>query len=514
MFYEDMFYDDMAYSNGDVSSEDVPWGMTTGHNVYEMQKALLAPQSVDDLYNTSGGVLTNQQLEGMLATLTLSDKNYVMWQDIPRVRAFSTVNEFDQEIGMGVNDGGFVPQMGNPEFKDPEYIKQIATVSYMSEGWTVGDVEAATQRIVGPERSKRRAMSRLLRNLSLALYDGDSTCIPESIDGISKAIADSGYVDNAIDLRGGNLTEDVFNLAGQTIIDNNGEPENAMVYMSPAGVQNLHSIITSTADVTTNRKITDMGDGNIKIGGTIKAVATAFGDMALRRDKLLGMSYEGNGVPKIFNKSTKSFYESATSVLAPSVPTVTATAVAAPVAGSLFSAGTTRPSGTKQRYRVCARNAFGRSIASTVAETAGNVAADGAVDIKITPNQNDSGDKSATCYVIYGEKVYNSGEFRFLDKIPVASPNPLADVTYRDLNKYIPGTARSFIIDQTKSGEDRVMALAQLLPIHNTPLGKAGRYTAGLINLYLTMKYYKPGAMVEIRNVGVEKANINQINFV
>jgi hypothetical protein len=71
-----------------------------------------------------------------------------------------------------------------------------------------------------------------------------------------------------------------------------------------------------------------------------------------------------------------------------------------------------------------------------------------------------------------------------------------------------------FIIDQTSVGEQRVMALSQLLPIHNTDLAKTGRFTQGLINLYCVPKYYKPNVLVEIRNIGVDQANVNKFNLV
>jgi len=71
-----------------------------------------------------------------------------------------------------------------------------------------------------------------------------------------------------------------------------------------------------------------------------------------------------------------------------------------------------------------------------------------------------------------------------------------------------------YIVDQTTQGEDRVMAYSQLLPIHNTDLAKTGRFSQGLINLYGTVKYYKPNVLIEIRNIGVNQSNTNQFNTI
>ena len=493
---------------------DVEMGLNSAEQFADLAKALLAPGSVDDMYNTSGGAITMQSLEGMLASLTLKATDFTLWQDMNKMKAFSTVEEYDQEAGLGISDGGFVGQMENPQFADPDFIKQIAIVKYMSEGWKVGDVQEATKTIVDARtRQQRAAMNRLLRNLDRALYNGNSAWIPESIDGLSATIAASSP-SQIFDLRGGNVSMGTFNLAGQLITEGNGNPENAKVYVSPAGVQNLSNVIETTGPGGTgnNWKVAKMGDGNITIGGRVKEIQTMYGLMIPRMDKILGLEFEAHGVPKYLNTSTKTWIEGATSEKAPSAPAVALT-VNSSVSGSQFSSATVRPSGTNQRYRVAARNKYGRSIACAIVETGSTVAAGGSVSIAITPAQGDYGDKFATCFVIYGEKVYGSGEFRYLDTIAAAA-NPLAAVTYTDLNAYIPGTARMFIVDQTTTGEDRVLTYSQLLPIHNTDIAKLGRFSQGLINLYGTVKYYKPNVLVEIRNIGVSQANINLYNTI
>jgi hypothetical protein len=230
-------------------------------------------------------------------------------------------------------------------------------------------------------------------------------------------------------------------------------------------------------------------------------------------DKLLGLSFENKCVPQYYNNTTKLWVEGATSDKAPSVPSIALTNVAT-TTGSKFSAGTTRPSAVKYNYRVCAKNAYGRSVACAAVESTSVVAAGGSVTITVTPNQNDAGSKLPTCFEIYSEQVSGSGVFRYMFTVAADATNALAAVTYADINAYIPGTARMYIIDQTTTGEQRVMAFSQLLPIHNTDLARMGRYSQGLINLYGTPKYYKPNVLVEIRNIGVEQTNTNLFNVV
>jgi len=490
------------------------YGTSTAAQIEDLTKALLAPGSADDLYATPGGVLTHQALEGMLADLTLNAKDFTFWQDVNKIRAFSTVEEFDQQIGLGISQGGFVGQMESPEFRDPDFIKQVAVAKFMSEGWTVADVAEATNTIIDQRtRVQRSAMNRLLRNADRGFYSGNSAWIPKAFDGISKTISDSPSGSQQVrDLRGGNLTMNTFNLSGQLITEGNGYVENSKIYVSPAGLQNLGKIIESGASATGDRKIVEMGNSGITIGGKISGIQTNYGMMMPRMDKILGLEYESKTVPKYYNNTTTTWVEGSTSDKAPSIPTIALTNNAV-TTNSKFTTGVVRPSGVKYNYRVVSRNSYGQSIASVSVESTSVVADGGSITITITPNPSDSGSKLPSCFEIYSEQVGGSGEFRYLTTIPIGT-NPLSQVTYIDKNDYIPGTARMFIIDQTSSGEDRVMAFSQLLPIHNTDLAKVGRFSQGLINLYGVPKYYKPQVLIEIRNIGVEQTSTNLFNTV
>lgn len=488
------------------------YGVSNQAQIEALQKALSAPGSTDDLYDTAGGAITMQSLEGMLADLTLNQSDFTFWHDVNKIKAFSTVEEYNQQIGVGITDGGFVDQIENPEARDVDIQKQIAIVKFMSEMWTVGDVAEATRRMVDERtRQQRGAMTRLLRNLNIAMYSGNSTWIPKSIDGLAKTISGQSS-DQIKDMRGGNVSMATFNLMGQLITEGNGYVENAKIYVSPAGLQNLSTIIEAGASSTGDRKIIEMGSGGITIGGKITGIMTAYGQMQPRMDKLLGLAYESKSVPQYYNNGTGAWTEGATSDKAPSAPSIVLTNNAS-TTSSLFSAGTVRPSGVKYAYRVVARNAYGRSAACAAVLSDSVVAAGGSISIAITPNPTDAGAKLPSCFEIYSTKVGESGVYRYMDTIAAAA-SPLAAVTHVDKNDYIPGTARMYIVDQTQTGEQRVMSFSQLLPIHNTDLAKIGRYSQGLINLYGTPKYYKPNVLVEIRNIGVEQSNVNLFNTI
>jgi hypothetical protein len=335
--------------------------------------------------------------------------------------------------------------------------------------------------------------------------------IPKSFDGLAATIAAQSS-DQTYDVRGGSVTMGVFNLMAQLITEGNGHVENSRIYVSPAGIQNLGTIIESQAASSGDRKIVDMGKSGITIGGKITGIMTNYGLVVPRMDKILGLEFESKLVPQYYNNSTKAWVEGATSDKAPSTPSIVLTNSASET-GSHFATGVTRPSGVKYSYRVVARNAYGRSAACVAVESTSVVAAGGGVSIAITPAPGDSGSKLPTCFEIYSTKVTASGVYRYMHTVAAAT-NPLAVKTYVDINDYIPGTARMYIVDQTTQGEQRVMAFSQLLPIHNTDLAKTGRFTQGLINLYGVPKYYKPNVLVEIRNIGIEQSNPNLFNTI
>jgi hypothetical protein len=488
-------------------------GVSGARQFEELSKALLAPSSYGELYTTPGGALTMQSLEGMLVNVTLNLTDFTLWQDIYKNKAYSTVEEYDQKIGHGINEGGFVGQMENPEFRDPDILKKVAVAKFMREGWTVGDVAELTQTITN-ERilSQQSAMIRLLRNLNRALYTSDSSMISKSIDGLVVTIAGQSS-DQVKDMRGGSVTMDTFNLMGQLITEGNGHVENSKIYVSPAGIQNLSTIIESQAATYNNFKMMQMGAKDVTIGGRINEIMTAYGPMTPRMDKILGLEFENKQVPQYYNNTTGLWVEGATSDKAPSMPSIALTNSASET-GSLFAASTTRPSGVKYSYRVVARNAYGRSIACAAVESTSVVASGGGVSIAITPAPGDSGSNVPSCFEIYSTKVGGSGVYRYMYTVAANATNALTAVTYVDINTYIPGTARMFIIDQTTQGENRVIAFSQLLPAYNKDLAVTGAFTQGLLNMYGMPKYYKPQVLVEIRNIGVDAAYANRFNTI
>lgn len=496
-------------------------GIGTMEEVNALLKALQAPESMGDFAATGAGPLTPQSLEGTMVQLTFTDKLLSLWKDIPKGNASSTVEEFTRKLGLGLNDGGWVSQMENPESRDPKYGRDFAVVKFLRDKWEAGSVASYTKAITSTEvEQKKSAVTRLLRRLNQTLYSGNSDLSATSIDGFQKIIEDNGSADHVIDFRGNYPTQPVFNDSAQLMFESLANPDGAGLYVSPGGLNALSGILDNTASSNTLQRYIQgivSGDGKMDIGHSMGDIITNYGKIKPKIDLLLGQEYENKTIPKIPNPSDpKQLIEGATSAQAPGTPTIAITTQTT-AAGSLFSAGGVRKSGSVYQYRVCAVNRFGRSAACAAAHcvvvedetpTDTPVLTGGSNTVTITPG---SGSFPAEYFEIYSEQVAGSGDFKLLGKIAVNGSTP---VPFVDKNEDIPGTARLFLLDFTSQGEDRAFQFKQLAPLHNEPLGKVGPYTHGLVNMYGVPIYYKPKAFIMFKNIPVTKYSPNNLIMV
>lgn len=481
------------------------YGSAGDAEIQVLMKALEAQQGVTDVANlTSVGALQPQSLEGTLALLTFQDKHLTIWKDVPKGNAFSTLEEYSVQTGYGQSGDGWVGQMETPLEADPYAKRKFSTVSYCRQLWKISDVSGLVTTIQDTEVwAKQAAALRNLRTVNRALYSGDKAMIGEGIDGFEKTIRNNGSTDHVIDARGVTPTQDNFDQIAELLMANFGNPDGCAVYASPGGQSTLAQIMRQGGGTTTQRVIQSTVDqsGGISIGYGVKQIHTPFGTMVPKTDIFIASEYEGRTVPKRPNPSNpEQLIEGKTSVRAPDSPSIVVTTQAGPVANSKFSAGTVRPSGVVYNYRVAAGNRFGLSQACALAFAGGAVAATGSNTVTITPAL--SGNFPATYFEIYSEQVAGSGDFRFVSRI-ADSGNPTT--AWVDLNRYIPGTTKYFVLDLTSVGEMRSFMLKRLAPMHSKEYDRIGEYRWGTVNMYLTPVFYAPLRFAMIENVPISK---------
>jgi len=288
-------------------------------------------------------------------------------------------------------------------------------------------VRAAHGNVIATETMNKTMF--LLQQLENALFFGDSSILPEQIDGIEKLITD-GAPQNVIDLRGEPLTEDVMNDLLLLIRDNFGTATDG--YFSTGAFGDLAKQVYDRQRFT-----------NAPAPGTLGSQVTAFqgqhGKISLHDSIFIQPS--GTAVDAGLGNSQKR----------PAVPTLSVPAAVANPA-SLFKAS---DAGT-YIYRVVAANRFGKSVPVDTAGVA--VVAGDRVSFTITDSGN------GTQYY----EVYRTGPggaastAQLIRKLPRTG----ASEAFTDDNEDIPGTSKGFVLMQNQQS----FSLSQLLPMTRIPL--------------------------------------------
>lgn len=475
------------------------YGEGNSKDVKDLIKALQAQEGTTDIADLEGGgALQPQSLETQLAMLTFQEKHLRLFKDIGVQKAFSTLEEYSVQDGYGT-EGGFVGQLENPEEDDADLKREFAVVKYIRGLWRVSDVLQYSRTITDAEVVQVQAsMMRTLRTLERTLFFGDSALIPQSFDGLEKTIVDKGDSFQVIDLRGGTISEANMKQGAEIISANYGTPTDMYTSLS------VQTTIDQIMGNATNQRLNIEqlgGDGKMALGSSVSEMRTAFGNFNLKPD--IFINPEAQGVPVIKN-SSGSLVEGATSTKAPAMPTIVATASGSSATGSLWAAsGSGGAIAGAYAYRVAAINQYGKSTAS-VANSDTSVAGE-SINVVITPG---AGAYAATAYEIYRETTPGSGIMKLMKTV---ADSGSATTTHEDLNADLPGTSKSFLIDNTTVGELRTMILSQLAPMHKVEYAKIGPYRWGTVNMYAVPKWYAPKRFVLYKNIGVQKLIKNSV---
>jgi hypothetical protein len=474
-------------------------------NIVGIMKAMQAQQGITDIAQLqSVGALQPQSLEGQLALLTAMEEDLTLWRDIPKGKAYSTLEEYSIQIGYGL-EGAWTQQMEMALEADPILKRKFAETKFLRTLWKISDVSNLVSTIKSTEVvAKQAAVLRLLRIINNSLYSGDSSMIPESIDGVEKTILNNNSPDHAIDMRGVAPTQQTWRFAAELIRANQGKVNGAGLYVSPGGMTTIDGTLENVGSGSAQRFIQGFvgPNGEITLGSGVTDIKTSFGKFKPKVDIFLATNYESKTVPKAPDPTNPEvFIEAPTSVRAPLTPTLAIGVDAPTVSGSLWKASGMRQAGL-YGYRVAAGNRFGMSAAAVV-KTA-TVAADGALSITITPQPSQF---PATFYEIYSENASGDGKYWFVARVQANGSTP---VVYQDINKWIPGTTRMFLIDMSSTGERRVLSWDQLAPVYSQELAKIFPGRWGLVNLYGAMKYYANKRMIMLYNVPVGITSVNE----
>jgi hypothetical protein len=467
----------------------------------ELQKAMQAGQitgrETADLA-LSYEPLKAESLEHSLKLLEFRTQDIKLWNAVPKMTAFNTVEEFLQLSSYGSERGGFYNEGELSDVEDSTYIRRAEHVKYMQVTGEVTMQAQMTKNYVDTLRKEtENKMQWILRLANRSLTTADADIIPQQFNSYYKQHASIGvgegflYADvdhylnseTIIDMRGKSLKQaDVEK--GAVMVDGNYGTANTL--FAPT------TIISALSQdyYQDQRIIQDSTKGYSGVIGTVpKAIATTLGDIALMTDKFMKAA-----LPKT-NASP------ADNVKAPATPTADGTTPNALVAD--IKAKFTGGEAGNVYYAVAAVNRYGES-ALAVLGSAVALAAAYSVDLKFAAG---TGANSASGYQIYRTKVTSAGSAAGLNFYPIFKVS-VAQLTagyagaaaglIRDRGYFMPDTEQAF----STQLDDEVMSFKQLAPMSKLDLAVIAMARRFIVFMFGTPQLYAPKKMVRYINVG------------
>lgn len=460
------------------------FGVHPAEQVAELNKALSAGVAVDPATQSGGGALRVESLDATLKIVSFMMKNIVFYNDIPKSKAYNTVEEYNLLSKYGGRGGFFINEGGLPRTEDSTYQRKAAFVKFMGTTREITHpmllVRPAHGNVVALE-TKNGAMW-MLNRIEEALFDGNSSNIAQSIDGLNKqllagyASADTGgdgkpnvSLEHVMDIRGAAMSESVFGEASRVLLDN---------YMYPT-----HCYLPIQSHSDFNKVFFAKGRYGIPVGAdstvgfNTDKVRTSGGVIQLR--------------PNVFLRIDQKAPSVADNSLAPTAP-VSAVVVAQAASGRGFKAA----EAGSYRYEVTAVSRNGQSVATAAAAA---VAVTAGQELKITITKGAvSGNDDTAAYRIYRTRLEDgtpSTDARyFIKEVPATGATDI----YLDNNDDLPGLGTAYIGQLDES----VLSLRELSPMLKFPLATVASSIRWMQLYYNTPIVFRPRGWVIVKNIG------------
>ena len=439
----------------------------------------------------SGFALRPQSLEQTLVLQTFKDQDIVAWKEIPKERAFSTVEEYDRLQSYGPERiNPFMPEGSLPFADDASYTREYATVKFMGTLRAVSHQMGLVRSLVGDQVAKETANGTLwlMRAVEKSLFFGDSSTVGTQWNGMLaqlKAAILSGAADSdsLVDIRsvsdnglGGSITMDICDAASEYVRTQFGK------------ITSLHYGTTAHRNFSTNLLnvdgtnkysgvrgvVNNLQGGPLVPGWTLKTVATQFGDWEVKPNVFL------NPVKQTEAGLTAGEFAQGDASLRPGVPSI-----------SISEQNTSDAKFGSQTgdydYIVVAINAYGNSV-GTAAST-GTVTS-GVKTQRVAISKGSGG--TPTGYIVFRTA---KGGSAFYEIARVAYSG--SSQNFDDKNENIAGTGFAFGITD---GPD-VWAFKQLAPFMKVPLATIDLRTRWVQLLYGTPVLKSPRKVIIFKNV-------------
>lgn len=454
------------------------FGVAPLSDVIELQKALEAGFQISS--QTGGGALRVESLEASLKVLTYTQNEFKLWQDIPKLPAYSTVEEYNELQTYGNEDQGLaLPEGHLPEEDDTNYVRRTSLVKFFGTTRVVTHpmtlVRPAHGDVIALEN--QNGIMRVLRYVENTLFFGDSGLTQGGQEGVNfdglVGLIDSN---NVIDLQGQPMTESDIETGANVVRENWGTPTH--MYLSTRVKSDLVKQFYPRE--------------------RIQLPPPTAGQIGFRFDTFSSQA----GVINIRDHTFLS--------TAPKAPTVagSAKAPAAPasVTGVLNATGNgdfAKSGAGTYDYAVSAGNRFGLSASVDITAAVALTTLTDQIDLTIT---NAASPGSLEFFAIYRSRPDGTDKF-LIAKVGATDITGSGTNSFSDLNPIMAGFSQAFMLEMSP----QVIAFKQLAPLMKMDLATIAPSIRWMILLYGVLQLYAPRKAVRYTNIGVTGTEIDTL---
>jgi len=410
-------------------------------------------------------------------------KDITFYNDIPKSKAYNTVEEYNLLSKYGGKGGFFINEGGLPRTEDSEYQRKVQYVKFMGTTREISHpmllVKPAHGNVVALE-TKNGAMW-MLRRMEEGLFHANSSIITQAFDGIKSQLI-AGYADSTtagdlqpsaseshvFDLRGNPLTEGIFAEAARVCMDNHTYP--TACYLPHTAHRDYNVGFFSKGRYS-------IGGDSTESGYDSRVVKTAGGKINLK--------------PDVFLRVDETAPASANNSSCPTAPTV-----AVAVGAVTTSRGFLAAEYGSYVYSVTAISKSGESAAAAGDVTA-VVAAAGSAEVTLTITRGAvSGNDLTTGYRIYRSRLADGITGTKYLVAEIASGG--ASTTFLDGNESLPGLGTAYCgqFDET------ILTLRELSPMLKFPLATVASSIRWMQLYYNTPIVFRPRGIIIFKNIG------------
>lgn len=445
----------------------------------------------------TGEPLKVESLESTLKVLEFKASEIKLFNAIPKLTAYNTVEEFLQLQSYGSERGGFYNEGELSDVEDSVYIRRSERVKYMQVTGEVTIQAQMTRSFINVMTQEvKNKMMWIMRLANRSLVKGDEDIIPQEFNSLYKQHAAIGsstgsvyptwdaYLKSGvvIDMRGKSLKQTDIEDAAVIVDDNHGSANNLY---APSKVLSAFS-----KDYYDKQRI--IIDGKPVTGSVTdvpKAITTTVGNINLNPDKFMK------------NDPLRILTDPATSSKAPAAPVADGTTPVALVTDALTKYGTGEYGNVF--YAVSSINRYGESALTVLDTDAITLAAGKAVDLKFTAGV---GANAASGFVVYRTLVTTASvptneEFFPIFKLPAASLasgyHGAAAGIVRDRGYFLPNTEQCFLTEM----DEEVMSFKQLAPMSKLDLAVLAMAKRFIVFQFGTPQLYAGKKFVRFINV-------------